>query len=180
MNVQRLQALVAVLVLAVLITVPAAPARAATNVAFTSFEGAWVSGQVYSAGEVVTYQGALYISLVGSNSHHPPALAPRYWSVMAPGNTTFGSNKFQYNGSDSTASQCTVGSILLFAGFQWPEGNYVPADGSLLPISSYEALFDLLGTNYGGDGVSNFAVPDLRSAAPNNLIYLICWNGVFP
>jgi microcystin-dependent protein len=59
-------------------------------------------------------------------------------------------------------------------------GNYLPADGRLLPINQDTALFSLIGINYGGDGVSNFALPDLRSAAPNNTQYLICVQGIFP
>jgi microcystin-dependent protein len=50
-------------------------------------------------------------------------------------------------------------------------GNFAPANwalcnGQLLPISSYEALFTLLGTTYGGDGMNTFAVPDLRGRVP--------------
>jgi microcystin-dependent protein len=50
-------------------------------------------------------------------------------------------------------------------------GNFSPAgwnfcDGTLLPISEYETLFQLIGTTYGGDGQSNFAVPDLRGRVP--------------
>jgi microcystin-dependent protein len=50
-------------------------------------------------------------------------------------------------------------------------GNFAPAgwalcDGRLLPISEYETLFVLLGTTYGGDGQSTFAVPDLRGRLP--------------
>jgi microcystin-dependent protein len=50
-------------------------------------------------------------------------------------------------------------------------GNFAPAawrfcDGSLLPISESEALFSLIGTTYGGDGQSTFAVPDLRGRLP--------------
>lgn len=46
-------------------------------------------------------------------------------------------------------------------------GNFAPAgwafcDGSQLPIASYEALYTLIGTTYGGDGVKTFALPDLR------------------
>jgi microcystin-dependent protein len=50
----------------------------------------------------------------------------------------------------------------------------------LLMITSNEALYQLLGTRYGGDGQSTFALPDLRSAAPNNTQYLICVAGIFP
>lgn len=56
-----------------------------------------------------------------------------------------------------------LGEICTFAFGKCPTG-FVPADGRLLPISSNLALFSLLGTNFGGDGISNFAVPDLRGA----------------
>jgi microcystin-dependent protein len=50
-------------------------------------------------------------------------------------------------------------------------GNFAPAgwnfcDGSLLAISNFDTLFNLIGTTYGGDGQSTFAVPDLRGRAP--------------
>ena len=50
-------------------------------------------------------------------------------------------------------------------------GNFAPngwsfCEGQLLPISEYTALFELLGTTYGGDGQSNFALPDLRGRIP--------------
>lgn len=50
-------------------------------------------------------------------------------------------------------------------------GNFAPrdwalCDGQLLAISQYDALFSLLGTTYGGDGRTTFALPDLRSRVP--------------
>jgi microcystin-dependent protein len=75
--------------------------------------------------------------------------------------------------------ECTLGSILLNASGQYPS-NYSPADGKLVPINVFTALFALIGTNYGGNGTTTFALPDLRSAAPNNTQYLICVFGVFP
>jgi microcystin-dependent protein len=50
-------------------------------------------------------------------------------------------------------------------------GNFAPAgwmfcNGQLLPISEYETLFQLIGTTYGGDGQSTFALPDLRGRIP--------------
>jgi len=50
-------------------------------------------------------------------------------------------------------------------------GNFAPAgwmfcEGQLLPISEYETLFNLIGTTYGGDGQSTFALPDLRGRLP--------------
>jgi len=56
----------------------------------------------------------------------------------------------------------------------------LPANGQLLPINQNQALFSLLGTNFGGDGRTTFALPDLRSAAPNGLTYSICTQGIFP
>ena len=62
-------------------------------------------------------------------------------------------------------AQPYVGEIRMFA------GNFAPAgwqfcEGQLLPISEYETLFNLIGTTYGGDGQSTFALPDLRGRLP--------------
>jgi microcystin-dependent protein len=61
-------------------------------------------------------------------------------------------------------SQTFVGDIEVF-GFNFaPEGWFL-CNGQLVPISQYEALYALIGTTYGGDGQSTFAVPDLRGRA---------------
>ena len=70
------------------------------------------------------------------------------------------------------------GEILLTAATVTVDGP--PANGQLLPISQNVALFSLLGTTYGGDGVTTFALPDLRGLAPNHMTYSICDVGVFP
>jgi microcystin-dependent protein len=62
-------------------------------------------------------------------------------------------------------AQPYVGEIRMFA------GNFAPAgwqfcEGQLIPISENETLFQLIGTTYGGDGESTFAVPDLRGRIP--------------
>lgn len=44
--------------------------------------------------------------------------------------------------------------------------GWLDCDGSLLPIAQYDALFTLLGTTYGGDGQTTFALPDLRGRVP--------------
>jgi microcystin-dependent protein len=51
-------------------------------------------------------------------------------------------------------------------GFTFPPKGWAACDGQLLPISQNTALFSLLGTVYGGDGKSTFALPDLRGCAP--------------
>ena len=58
-----------------------------------------------------------------------------------------------------------VAEIRMFAGNFAPTG-WAQCDGQLLPISQNTALFSLLGTYYGGDGKSTFALPDLQGAAP--------------
>lgn len=58
-----------------------------------------------------------------------------------------------------------VGEIRIFAGNYAPVGWHM-CDGSLLAISQYEALFALIGTTYGGDGKTNFAVPNLNAQLP--------------
>lgn len=58
-----------------------------------------------------------------------------------------------------------VGEIRLFAGNFAPQG-WAFCDGQLLAIASNDALFSLLGTTYGGDGRTTFALPDLRGRVP--------------
>ncbi|UWQ09217.1 tail fiber protein [Aliiroseovarius crassostreae] len=58
-----------------------------------------------------------------------------------------------------------LAQIMLFGGNFAPRG-WAFCDGQLLPISSNSALFSLLGTIYGGDGRTTFALPDLRGRAP--------------
>src|SRR6516162_8949240 len=58
-----------------------------------------------------------------------------------------------------------VGEIRMFAGNFNPAG-WMFCAGQLLAISAYETLFNLIGTTYGGDGQSTFALPDLRSRVP--------------
>jgi microcystin-dependent protein len=58
-----------------------------------------------------------------------------------------------------------MGEIKMFAGTFAPNGWYF-CDGTLLSISQNSALFSILGTNYGGDGVQTFALPDLRGRTP--------------
>lgn len=54
-----------------------------------------------------------------------------------------------------------IGQILMFAGNYAPQ-NWAFCQGQLYPIASYNALFAILGTQYGGDGRTTFALPDLR------------------
>ncbi|MCB9793816.1 MAG: phage tail protein [Alphaproteobacteria bacterium] len=58
-----------------------------------------------------------------------------------------------------------IAQIVMFAGTFAPRG-WAFCDGQLLPISTYTALFSLVGTTYGGDGRTTFALPDLRGRVP--------------
>ena len=62
-------------------------------------------------------------------------------------------------------AQPYVGEIRMFGGNFAPAG-WMFCEGQLLPISENETLFQLIGTTYGGDGESTFALPDLRGRIP--------------
>jgi microcystin-dependent protein len=60
-----------------------------------------------------------------------------------------------------------VGEVMLFAGNFAPTG-YAQCNGQLMAISQNTALFSILGITYGGDGISTFALPDLRGRVAVN------------
>lgn len=66
-----------------------------------------------------------------------------------------------------------VGEIRMFAGTFAPR-NWALCDGSTLTINNNQLLFAVIGTTYGGDGVTNFKLPDLRGRVP------IHRNGTYP
>jgi microcystin-dependent protein len=73
---------------------------------------------------------------------------------------------------DSNGNQKQVDALnpflgqILMSGFNFAPVGWALCDGSLLPISQNTALFSLLGTQFGGDGISTFALPDLRGRVP--------------
>ncbi len=72
---------------------------------------------------------------------------------------------FGFASQEAKAQECMLGEIRMFA------GNFAPrrwafSAGQLLSISSNQALFSILGTTYGGDGRTSFALPDLRGRVP--------------
>lgn len=62
-------------------------------------------------------------------------------------------------------SEAFLGEIRMFAGTREPE-NWAFCDGRTLSVSTYQALFSLIGTSYGGDGTTTFCLPDLRGRLP--------------
>ena len=72
----------------------------------------------------------------------------------------------------------TMATILLFAGTFAPQ-NWAFCQGQVLEISTNTALFSLIGTQYGGDGVRTFQLPKLEHEN-KDLHYIICMNGIYP
>ena len=72
-----------------------------------------------------------------------------------------------------------IGEVRLFG------GNFAPrrwafCEGQLLSINSNQGLFSILGTTYGGNGRTNFGLPDLRGNRPGQLQYIIALQGLYP
>ncbi len=67
--------------------------------------------------------------------------------------------------TESSSIEPYIGGVTMFAGNFAPR-SWAFADGQLLPIASNQALFSILGTTYGGDGETTFALPDLRGRTP--------------
>ncbi len=97
----------------------------------------------------------------------------------------FGDSSLTFGQGNDTGATCTVGEVVLDAGVVYAN-NWLPADGRVIPISGNTALFSLVGISYGGNGTTNFGLPNLSyldphsqgsSAAPQ---YIICVSGTFP
>lgn len=80
-------------------------------------------------------------------------------------------------GASGREYDCVLGQVMLTAAAVAPG---IKAEGQVMSIAQNTALFSLLGTTFGGDGETTFALPDLRDAAPNGLTYFICTQGIFP
>ena len=78
-------------------------------------------------------------------------------------------------------SEPFIGEVTIFAGSYSPRG-FAFCEGQLLQISQYQALFSILGTRYGGDGRTTFALPNLNAAEKSltGARYIIALEGIFP
>jgi microcystin-dependent protein len=73
-----------------------------------------------------------------------------------------------------------IGQIQLFP-YTFAPRDWTSCEGQLLSISQHTALFSLLGTQFGGDGRTTFALPDLRGKEPApHTRYFIAMSGVYP
>src|SRR5437867_3478069 len=79
----------------------------------------------------------------------------------------------------SGGSNSFLGEVVLLP-YNFAPRGYHHADGSLLQLSSNIALFSLIGTTFGGDGKTTFALPDLRCLEPNEVHYFMAVEGLFP
>lgn len=69
----------------------------------------------------------------------------------------------------------------MLVGFNFAPVGWAFCNGQTLPINQNQALFALLGTTYGGDGVGNFKLLNLNAGALQTALnYIICLNGIFP
>ena len=115
--------------------------------------------------------------IVGPEADTGPPSAVTFASFRA----RFGT--FRPLSGGSVAGSCLdgryMGEVLLFAGSFVPTGAHA-ADGALLQISDNPELFKVLGTQYGGDGNTTFALPNLTGLEPGGVSYLICTGGLMP
>jgi microcystin-dependent protein len=74
-----------------------------------------------------------------------------------------------------------LGSIVRFA-FNFTPSGWLLCNGQTLDISTYQALYSLIGTRFGGNGTSNFCLPNLNNAAlcSGNTKYYISTQGLYP
>ena len=85
---------------------------------------------------------------------------------------------------EGTVMEPLLGEVRLFP-YPFAPVNWLACQGQVLNIADNQALFSLLGTMFGGDGQTNYALPDLRSHSPfagiNGPVgYCICVNGIYP
>lgn len=75
---------------------------------------------------------------------------------------------------------CLLGEIFLLP-YKFAPLGFILCDGGLLNIRENSALFTLIGTKFGGNGTTNFALPDLRNSSPiPNMAYYIANSGIYP
>jgi hypothetical protein len=126
--------------------------------------------------------GALTV-LLKSGAKCPKGTTTLSWNKTGPqgpaGTTGVFGSATNAASEGTGGATCTVGGIILTAGSIDPAGSLL-ANGQILSIDQYTALFALLGTKYGGNGTTTFALPNLQKAAPDGLSYSICVVGDYP
>jgi microcystin-dependent protein len=73
----------------------------------------------------------------------------------------------------------TIGEIRLFGGSFIPQG-WTLCNGHDMPVNQWAALYSVLGTNHGGDGINTFKLPKIDSLTQWGPHYIICIQGIYP
>jgi microcystin-dependent protein len=132
------------------------------------------ANQIPSHNHHVPPSQSIFTDLTGGSASHTnmqPSLGVNYIVALTG---VYPSRNLTYDGLEAPLEggvealgngEPYLGSIAMFGGNFAPRG-WAFADGTLLSISQYDALFSLFGTIYGGDGRTTFALPDLRGRAP--------------
>jgi len=118
----------------------------------------------------------------GPTGPQGPAGAPGTGAI--PANLTAISNQLGTSGyakeNQNFDAICMIGDLILSVNSYGGGGAAIPADGRILPINGNQALFSTMGNKFGGDGTTDFAIPDMRAFAPTGMQYSICILGNFP
>ena len=77
------------------------------------------------------------------------------------------------------AAAPVIGQVALFA-FPFTPAGWLPCDGRLMAVMQNQPLFSLLGTSYGGNGETDFALPKLKPVSPTGPGYFIAVQGSYP
>ena len=131
----------------------------------TPLEKLDVSGNVKANGLIINNGGAQNDFLIKNNGAGQVGFRKGHGAVGIRYMIATGSATFPSTGGNNLYDVTLIGEIKLFAGLMAPAG-WTFCEGQLLQISQYQALFSILGTTYGGNGQSTFALPDLRGAVP--------------
>jgi microcystin-dependent protein len=114
-----------------------------------------------ATGDLITWDGTNWINMQPATQHfsytvdnHQPYLAINFCISL-----------FGIFPTQNDASQPYVGEIIML-GTNFAPVGWQFCNGALLSIASNTVLFDLIGTTYGGDGITTFAVPDMRGRVP--------------
>lgn len=114
-----------------------------------------------NAGDLITWNGSNWVNMQPAVQHfsfsednHQPYLVNNYMIAL-----------YGIFPSQNDASQPYVGEIYQ-CGCNFAINGFALCDGSLLSIAQNTVLFDLIGTTYGGNGTTNYALPDLRGRIP--------------
>jgi len=150
-------------------------AAGALNLQATWFQpSGWVpaDGRMLNAGLAPALYKAIGTSFGGNgqtfavpNLSAPPGLT---WDICVNGT----------GWTTQSSPGCTVSELTPFASPDLP-ADYLPASGRVAPIASYPALYSLIGTDFGGNGISNFQLPNVAGPA-GGVQYGICWSGTWP